>query len=829
MTLNSSETFDVSQKRRAPRLPRGAGFAALASCLCVGALSATPAQSTVAQSTVAQSAVAQSAVPQSTAPQSAVPQSAAPQSAVPQSAGPQSAGPQDEDRPVIAEALASVSEEVRTYNDHLTILASPWMEGRLPGTPGMERAMEYMEFHFRKYGLRAPFPEEVENADGTIAVRPGASYRQPFRLRNTLTVRRAVLALSGGEGVEEGACTFEHGSKNDFTATSLGSSGSVKGQAVFVGYGIDRGPDGYTSFPADLDLEGKIAVLLRFEPMGENGWSKWRNGAESWTNHTKFTGKVRAAADRGAAGIIIVNPPGTPDPRVRSLRPAGGVASSMLDIPVLHMTTEAGTALMAAASSGLSLDDCRRRADEGTYAVALPGEVSIDVDMGRDQTVAENVVGVLPGKGRLANEYVTVGAHLDHLGMGRFGSLAAPGSRGKKLHPGADDNASGCAGILLIAEKMAATYAESEGDRRSIVFIGFSAEESGLHGSQFYVRNPVAPIAQHTLMLNFDMIGRIENKRLKLSGLETGKGLNEFVAPIVESSPLTVIGRAHSGGGSDQVKFEAEGVPVLFGILEHLHDDRHTPRDVSSLINRVDAVHASRLFYDIALAAAERSEPFGFKPYAERPPEVQEERRARRPRRKVRLGVSLRNANDLRVTSVAPESTADEAGLQTGDLLLEWNGSPLTDLTATLNAARVGDLVTLTVLRDGKRTVLEPAELQANRSRDAEGPPAPAPSPQPSASPRGGSGVMFGIRPVYTDTGGGVLAESVTKDSPAFDAGLKAGDRVLTWNGEEIDGARDLGGLLRSASPGDVIEVTIERDGKEIAKKVTLRARGDRS
>ena len=88
---------------------------------------------------------------------------------------------------------------------------------------------------------------------------------------------------------------------------------------------------------------------------------------------------------------------------------------------------------------------------------------------------------------------------------------------------------------------------------------------------------------------------------------------------------------------------------------------------------------------------------------------------------------------------------------------------------------------------------------------------------------------MFGIRPVYTDTGGGVLAESVTKDSPAYSAGLKAGDRVLTWNGEDIQGARDLGGLLRSASPGDVIEVTIERDGKEIAKKVTLRARGDRS
>ncbi|MFT5735670.1 MAG: serine protease Do, partial [Planctomycetota bacterium] len=99
----------------------------------------------------------------------------------------------------------------------------------------------------------------------------------------------------------------------------------------------------------------------------------------------------------------------------------------------------------------------------------------------------------------------------------------------------------------------------------------------------------------------------------------------------------------------------------------------------------------------------------------------------------------------------------------------------------------------------------------------------------PSGSPRAGSGVMFGIRPVYTDDLGGVLAESVTKNSPADQAGLQAGDRILSWNGEEIDGARALGGLLGSAKPGEVIEVTIERDGKEMMKKVTLRARGNGS
>lgn len=736
-----------------------------------------------------------------------------------------------DETPVIAEALAAVSEEVRRYNDHLTILASPWMEGRLPGTRGMERAMEYMEFHFEQFGLKAPYPKEVENADGTIAVQPNASYRQPFRLRAMTKVSHANLQVEGGAGANGGTAQFEHGVGNDFTVTTLGGGGTVEAPAVFIGYSIDRGPGGFSSFPEGLDLKGKIAIMLRFEPMSSNGWSKWRDGVEGWTGRTAFTGKLRAAADRGAAGIIIVNPPGTPDKRARQLRSPGGSASSLGDVPVLHMTTEAGERLVAAALAGRSLADLRRLADEGFFALQLPGKMHIGAKLTKDQTRAENVVAVLPGKGRLADQYITVGAHLDHLGMGLFSSND-PVNAGKKLHPGADDNASGSAGILLIAEKMAAAYAVMEGDLRSIVFVGFSAEESGLHGSQYYVENPVVPIEKHTLMMNFDMIGRITEKKLSLSGLETGHGLTEFVTPIAERSALTIIATGSPNGASDHVKFEAAGVPVLFAILADLNGqtDRHTPRDVSSLINRVDAVHASNLYCEIAMAAAQRSEPFAFKARSQR--SADQTKRSARSRKSapVRLGVSLRNPSNLKVTGVSAGSTAADADVREGDTLLEWNGIAVTDLLAVLRAANVGDMVTLTVLRGGERVVLRPAALQAKAAKkDDKVAAAPVVPVVPSGSPRAGSGVMFGIRPVYTDDLGGVLAESVTKNSPADQAGLQAGDRILSWNGEEIDGARALGGLLGSAKPGEVIEVTIERDGKEMMKKVTLRARGNGS
>ncbi|MEM8712895.1 MAG: M28 family peptidase, partial [Planctomycetota bacterium] len=746
------------------------------------------------------------------------------------------------DRPLIAEALSAVSEDVRTFNEHLTILASPWMEGRLPGTRGMERAKQYMEDHFAEYGLHAPFPDEVEQPDGTLAIAPNASFRQPFRLREVAKVTSAEISLKAGRGIDQRS--FSHGLEDDFVVKDLGSAGTAEGEAVFIGYSIERGEDGYSSFTDDVDLTGKIAVMLRFEPMGSNGWSRWKNGDSSWSGHARFTSKLRAASDRGAAAIIIVNPPGTEDPRAARLD-APGTSAGILKIPVFHMTVEAGRDLIAASTGSTTLEELKERADAGACIEPLPGTLRVDAQMGKHQTRAENVVAVLPGKGRLADEFIVVGAHLDHLGMGEFGSLA-PADAGRKLHPGADDNASGCAGILLIAERMAATYAETEGDLRSIVFIAFSAEESGLHGSAFYANNPIAPLEKHILMMNFDMIGRITNKRLTVFGLETGHGLSEMARPILDESPLVIRPRGNSAGSSDQASFEAKGMPVLFAILSEDQPDRHSPRDIADKINRVDAVHASNLFYELALASARRPEAFGYKPLKERPEESGGGSR-RATKRRVRLGVRLARASGFEVAEVMAGTTAADAGLQAGDRLVSWNGQPLNDIRALLDAASPGDMVEIGVVRDGKRVTLPATALKGQGGGSAGpstasgetlgGKDVPAVSgqspkesdeeaaPVATPSPRARTGVMFGIRPAYSDEGGGVLAESVTKGSPAEAAGLKAGDRILTWNGEEIEGAGGLGRLLRTGSDGDVIEVIVERSGKEITKKVTLKAR----
>ncbi|MDG1049360.1 MAG: M28 family peptidase [Planctomycetota bacterium] len=616
-----------------------------------------------------------------------------------------------EGRALIAEALAEVSGEVRTFNDHLTILASPWMEGRLPGTRGMELAKEYMEFQFRASGLAPAVKLDPAMGSGGES----ASFRQPFNLGSTNEVTAASLAL--------GPSSFEHGQGKDFTVTGLGVGGELDAPLVFVGYGIEDGRDRFTSFEEGTDLTGKVAVLLRFEPMDGEGNSLWTRRDGSWSRRAGFNGKLQAVAERGAVGAIIVNTPGANDARVDTLLDAGGGGRAIAEIPVLHLSSAAGERLVAAGTGGTqTLAGLRDAANAGAAVVEMTGSARIIAGLERRAVVAENVIGLLPGKGTLADEYIVVGAHLDHLGQGSFGSRDRANA-GRLLHPGADDNASGSAGIILIADKMARDYeAAGEGaNLRSVLFMGFSAEESGLNGSNYYANHPIAPIGKHVLMMNFDMIGRIKDRRLSLSGAETGAGLQEFLDPIIAGSPLAIVQPERMSGASDHTSFMRKDMPVLFAIIADFHGDYHTPRDVSSLINRVDAVHAANLFYEIALAAAGRPEAFAFveqqtrrsarRRAAAAEPEPEEEPAGGAPRAAtVQFGIrpSYTEAGVV-VEGITPGSPAASAGLMKNDRIRTWNGEEvdLAGFSEKLKGAKPGDKVKVGLTRIGEQLEVE--------------------------------------------------------------------------------------------------------------------------
>jgi len=592
----------------------------------------------------------------------------------------------------ISELLRSLPEDVQLLNQHLTTLSDPFMEGRLPGTFGMEVARRYMEHYFEKYGLEPGF--EVDGQP---------SWRQPFELGSTEEVSGASFSMRG-LALAEG---------KDYVGTGMGGSGEASGGLAFVGYSINNGPDGYSSFAEDDDLSGKIAVMFRYEPMDDEGNSLWSTRGP-WSGRSSFRGKVRAAAERNPEAIIIINTPGANDPRVDSLNAPGG---SYVDIPVLMMSPDAATRFFAA-TSDMSVDELREAANAGGGVMDLRGQASVSAKIERKIQYAENVGAMVRGKGNLADEYIIVGAHLDHLGMGEFGSRSGPG----ELHPGADDNASGSAGILLFGKRLVESYnaLPADANARSVLFIAFDAEESGLNGARYYSDNPIAPLEKHPLMINFDMIGRIVDGRLSVSGSNTGEGMSDWLQPYYEASPLTIVQPERVASNSDHAAFFRKEIPVLFGIIADFHDDYHTPRDTVDKINRVATVATIDLFHDIVFNFAQLSETFPFvNPNAPR----------RRPQQsegpslsdiKVRFGVVPASYDDtgdagIPIRVVSEGGSAEKAGLKAGDLMTEWNGTKIESMLGWMEMLAQhdpGDIVYVTVIRDGEEKAIK-VTLQA--------------------------------------------------------------------------------------------------------------------
>ena len=301
--------------------------------------------------------------------------------------------------PQIHSVIAASAPDVQAFNEHLIILASPWMEGRLPGTKGMERAMDYMEAQFKSAGLEPAFQPSDSSAK---------NFRQPFSLGGKREIVEESIKLNCANGEK----TLDAGT--DFKLTSLGTSGSGNGVVAFVGYGIENGPEGFTSFSEGHSLEGKIAMVLRFEPMDEKGSSRW-SGGDGWSGRAGFQGQIAAIAKRNPSAIIVVNTPGANDPRVNSLTAGGG--ATMANVPVFMMSTSAAEQLVSRCDAKHSLMELRKIADEikagqpMSFDLGGPDATVAVVGRTEEKTVnAENVVGLLqkPKDGGLSDsEYLT--------------------------------------------------------------------------------------------------------------------------------------------------------------------------------------------------------------------------------------------------------------------------------------------------------------------------------------------------------------------------------------------------------------------------------------
>jgi membrane-associated protease RseP (regulator of RpoE activity) len=457
----------------------------------------------------------------------------------------------------------------------------------------------------------------------------------------------------------------------------------------------------------------------------------------------------------------------------------------------------------------------------------LPGwKCQLETDVTHNTITVKNVVGVLEGKGPLAKETVVVGAHYDHIGMGmsrtlparnpqanapRAGRLAGPGAPGgvgfpmassavSAVHHGADDNASGSVAVMELARRFAAI---KDRQGRRLVFICFTAEESGLIGSAHYAKAPLFPLADTVAMINMDMVGRLQNDRLLVSGLGTSKLFSEMVDRLNARHRFSLDRENAGNGPSDHSSFFNVGVPVL-NFFTGFHEQYHRPTDRLETINVAGLRRVSDLVGDLMDELSQApSRPVFIKATA------QFDRTKTLWSMAPSTGIIPKytdNRDGMLVDGVVAQSAAAKAGLKKGDRVIAAGGERTLEAGTFLRLSRLwkpGTKVELVVLRDGKEQKLALELAQAPRGMQRGGP----------------LGLVVDFR--NQDE---VQVGSVTENGPAAKAGVKAGDRIVAVAGKEVGSTRDFLLALRDVQPGAKVALTISRDGKTTTLTVTTEA-----
>jgi hypothetical protein len=352
--------------------------------------------------------------------------------------------------------------------------------------------------------------------------------------------------------------------------------------------------------------------------------------------------------------------------------------------------------------AGKSLADIQNQinSSSSSSSFAFPDkiQISIGVNIEKTRATVNNVLAYLPGK---TDEYIIIGAHYDHLGYGNVDSLA-PSQIGK-IHPGADDNASGTAGVLELARLLAPRKGQLQ---RGILFADFAGEELGLLGSAEWVKEPTLPLDKAVAMINMDMIGRIKDENVFIGGTGTGATFKELLDEEKPKFPFHFEYSASGYSASDHTSFVGKQIPVLF-FFSGLHSDYHKPSDTWDKINAPDAAKLLDFIDDVAMKVDSEKERVAFFT-------VKEEQPAGQAASGGGGGYGPyfgsipdfgQEENGVKFSDVRPGSPAAKAGFKAGDILVQFGDKPihnLYDFTDALRRSKVGDEVNVKVLRDGK-------------------------------------------------------------------------------------------------------------------------------
>ena len=558
------------------------------------------------------------------------------------------------------------------YLTDVKALASPEMEGRGAGSKGLTRAEHLIEKRYKELHL------DPAGVNG---------YAQPFTV-----ITGARLKNDNSVSVLEGGAKTALKIEQDFVPFSFSSSGKTDGPLVFAGYGATADEFHYDDY-AGLDVKDKVVVVLRYEPSGFAG----KSNNHGLTQHSQLITKAINARNHGAKALIILN--GKLGDGEEDLLTRFGSVSGPENIGTEMIQVKNAVADGWFQSAGKNLKDMQDQINSTTKpaSFSFPDSLrlALNIDIETTRATVNNVLAWLPGQ---TDEYVIIGAHYDHLGRGNVDSLA-PSQIGQ-IHPGADDNASGTAGVLELARLLTPERGQL---KRSILFMNFAGEELGLLGSAEWVKEPTRPLAKAVAMINMDMIGRIRDEKVYIGGVGTGSTFKSILDQAQKDTPFKIEYSAGGYSSSDHTSFVSKKIPVLF-FFSGLHSDYHKPSDTWDKINATSATRLLDMVESVGVQLADAQDAPTFQVVAEEKPPGGGSGSGYGPYfgsipdfGQVETGVKF--------SDVRPNSPAEKAGLKAGDILVQFGDKPiknLYDFTDALRRSKVGEVVEVKVLRDGQ-------------------------------------------------------------------------------------------------------------------------------
>jgi len=579
------------------------------------------------------------------------------------------------------------------------LLAAEEMQGRGPGTEGINKAAAWIAGEFSKLGLAPPEADSIAaGPEGTL----WAGW-QPFEMTleaklGPAEANRLELVGPADSGDTQQVIPLELGT--DYTPLAAGGSGEFDLPLAFLGYGITAPQEEYDDYDG-IDARGKAVVLMRHEPQQDNPHSVFEGNQNS--RHAALSRKIANASEHEAGGVIFINDAVAverhKDDALMAFDRAGD-GSEARRIPILQIKRAALEPIVSRVM-GKSMADVEMAIDDGPtpQSVELRGwRIRGKTAIERQTTTAQNVLAVLPGEGPLADEVVVLGAHYDHLGLGGTNS-AAPGV--EAIHHGADDNASGTAALVEVARQLSARGPF----QRTVLFAAFSGEERGLLGSGHYTANPAMPLEKTVAMVNLDMVGRLTDDKLIVHGTGTGSTMESIVDRLLEGRSFSVTKEPGGFGPSDHASFYAKKIPVLH-LFTGSHEDYHRPTDTAEKVNYEGMTRIVSFVSDLVAELACTEEPpayvqvassqfaggGGDRPYFGSIPDF------------------ATSEEGYAISGVAKDSPAAKGGLEGGDVIVRLGESAvkgLEDFDNALRKHRGGDTVPVVVRRNGMEVSLD--------------------------------------------------------------------------------------------------------------------------